>query len=117
MDLFNICLSKNNETILIGDMSSKSITKKAGNLSKMKKRVALSLCFFKFHERLKYKCSSEGVNYGKINEYCTSKMCSVCGYIKEDLGSAYVYNCNLCKSVMDKDVNGARNIHIKGIKK
>ena len=47
----------------------------------------------------------------------TSKMCSICGNIKEDLGGNKVYKCTNCKTVMDRDVNGARNIHIRAIQK
>lgn len=105
------------DLILIGNMSSKSIIKKGGNLNKMTKRIASSLSFYEFKNRLRYKCSRNNKEFGEINEWMTSKMCSVCGNIKEDLGSNKVYNCNKCKTTLDRDVNGARNIFIKGISK
>jgi transposase len=108
-------LIKNNDTILIGDMSSKSIVSKESNLFEMTKRIALHLKFYVFRQRLKYKCDVNKVNYGKINEYYTSKMCSNCGLIKDDLGKSKIYECNLCKIVLDRDINGARNILIKAI--
>ena len=109
-------LTKNYETILIGDMSTKSITSKNGKLNKLTKRIGLSLNFYKYHERLKYKCEVKGVKYGKIKEWMTSKMCSNCGEIDEKLGSKEIYECKKCKIKLDRDINGARNIHIKAIK-
>ena len=65
---------------------------------------------------MRYKCDTKGVKFGEINEWMTSKMCSICGNVKEDLGSAETYECDKCGKHMERDVNGARNIHIKGIK-
>ena len=52
-------------------MSSKSIVSKGSNLNKMTKRIALHLNFYKFHERLKYKCNISETKYGKIDEWLT----------------------------------------------
>lgn len=108
-------LTKNNKIILIGDMSSKSIVSKKGNLTKMTKRIALHLKFFEFRERLKYKCNIKKIGYGQINEWMTSKMCSMCGHVEEDLGGNEMYECTKCGIKMERDINGARNIHIKAI--
>ena len=56
------------------------------------------------------------MKYGKIKEWMTSKMCSNCGEIDEKLGSKEIYECKKCKIKLDRDINGARNIHIKAIK-
>ena len=108
-------LTKNNETILIGNMSSKSIVKKTGNLNRMAKRIALNLRFCEFHKRLKYKCDLKNAKYGKIDEWMTSKMCSMCGNVKDNLGGNEMYECEKCGIKMERDVNGSRNIHIKAI--
>lgn len=108
-------LIKNFETILIGDLNVKSIVKKSGNLSKMTKRIALCLKFYKFKEKLKYKCNVNNTNLGIIDEWFTSKMCSLCANIDENLGGNKVYNCKKCKCTLDRDINGARNIYIKSI--
>ena len=81
----------------------------------MNKRLTMSLRFYDFHERLKYKCNTNDCSYGKINEWLTSKTCSNCGNIKYNLGSSEIYDCSNCKKKMERDVNGARNIHIVGI--
>ena len=87
------------------------------NISKITKRIASAMRLYSFKQRLKYKCSVNNVSYGEINEWNTSKMCSVCGNIHENLGSNKIYGCEKCKTKMNRDINGARNIHIKAIKK
>jgi putative transposase len=59
---------------------------------------------------------SKGIEYKVVNEAYTSKVCTNCGNYKKDLGSAKVYNCKKCKAIIDRDVNGARNILLKEIK-
>lgn len=108
-------LIKNYETIIIGDLNVKGIVKKSGNLSKETKRVALGLKFYNYKQKLIYKCNVNNTKLSITNEWLTSKMCSLCGSISETLGSKKIYNCNNCKSIMDRDINGARNIYIKSI--
>jgi len=108
-------LVKNYETILIGDLNVKSIIRKDGNLSKMTKRVTMCLKFFNFKKKLKYKCNVNDTNLGIIDEWFTSKMCSLCGNTHKNLGGNKVYDCEKCKCSIDRDINGARNIYIKSI--
>ena len=44
-------------------------------------------------------------------------MCSVCRNIHENLRGNKIYDCEKCKTKMDRDINGARNIHLKAIKR
>jgi len=107
-------LTNNYKTILIGDLSFKGISnKKTSNISKMTKRIGAELSFYKYRERLSYKCRINNCNYIVVNEKYTSKMCSTCGNYNEDLGSNHIYICNKCKSIIDRDVNGCRNICLK----
>ena len=107
-------LTDNYDTILIGDMSTKGIVSNSGsNLNNYNKQLAYSLSFFKYRERLKYKCTIKNCNYVKVNEYYTSKTCSVCANVKNDLGSNKIYECTICKSKIDRDINGCRNIIMK----
>jgi putative transposase len=108
-------LTDNNSIILLGNMSTKEIISKKGKLDKMSKRISSLIRLYQFRQRLEFKCSIKGVKYGEINEWMTSKMCSKCGNIDKDLGGNKVYNCIKCKTIMDRDVNGARNIHLKAI--
>jgi transposase len=109
-------LTKNYKTILIGNISSKSIVSKSGNLNKMTKRIALSLRFNDFKKRLKFKSELRKLNCGIINEWMTSKMCSLCGNIKENLGGNEIYECLNCNKKIERDINGSRNIYIVSIK-
>ena len=56
------------------------------------------------------------VEFGIINEWMTSKMCSRCGEINEKLKGNKIYKCERCGLIIDRDINGARNIHIKARK-
>src|SRR5437868_4159034 len=110
-------LVENYDTILIGNMSTKSITKnnKEDNnneLSKLNKRLAYSLKFYQFKERLAFKCQEYRRHFKIIDEAHTSKTCSSCGFYKSDLGSNKTFNCDKCKMIMDRDINGARNIYL-----
>jgi putative transposase len=108
-------LTKNYENIFIGDMSTKEIVNKRNNLNKMTKRIALRMRMFEFHERLKYKCGQRDTKHKKVNEYYTSKMCSNCGNIKEDLRGNKKYECEKCKIKIGRDINGCRGILLKGL--
>ncbi len=48
-----------------------------------------------------------------VDERYTSKVCSNCGNVKEDLKGSEIYDCSNCMCVMDRDVNGCRGIYIK----
>jgi len=106
-------LTNNYSHILIGDMSAKRIISKEGNMSKINKRICQSLSFYKFRQRLEFKCISKGLTYRLIDERYTSMACSKCGNLNEKLGNSEVYKCPNCKQTIDRDINGARGIYIK----
>jgi putative transposase len=107
----NIALSCDN--VLFDDMSVKSIVRKGGVLTALDKKVALSLRFFQLKQRLKYKCEEQGKSMTIIDEFCTSKMCSRCGWENQNLGGKRIFECQECNLVIDRDLNGARGIFIK----
>lgn len=45
----------------------------------------------------------------------TSKTCGWCGYLHHNLDSAKTFCCPQCHIVMDRDVNGARNIMLRAV--
>lgn len=49
------------------------------------------------------------------NESYTSKTCSRCGFINRNIGGSKVFNCHGCHLVIDRDVNGARNILLRAL--
>lgn len=104
-------LTKNYDTILIGDLSAKRVSNRETScLLKRNKRILYALSFYKFRQRLIYKGELRKCNVQVIDEAYSSKTCSHCGHVKQDLGSNSIYTCNHCNMVIDRDVNGARCI-------
>lgn len=107
-------LTKKYSMILIGDMSTKSIVNnETGKISKMTKRIAYKMKLYTFRKRMMYKCHCKKIKYSIINERFTSKMCSHCGNVDDNLEGKKEYNCRKCEMMVDRDINGARNIYIK----
>jgi IS605 OrfB family transposase len=106
-------LCKNFEVILVGNLSTKSITSKRNNLPKTVKRSILSMAHYAFRERLKSKCEEYDVFMDVVDESYTSKTCGGCGNLHETLGSNRSFDCNICCFKCDRDINAARNILIK----
>ena len=61
-----------------------------------------------------YKCKDKGKNLLTIGKYDpSSKTCSKCGYIKEDLKlSDRQWDCPICNEVHDRDINAANSIKL-----
>ncbi|KAE9007349.1 hypothetical protein PR003_g16664 [Phytophthora rubi] len=78
-------------------------------------RGMLGLCHYSFSELLRYKMERVGGKMITCEEEYTSKTCSGCGKLKENLGGSEVYKCVFCGAHMDRDLNGAKNILIKNI--
>lgn len=107
---------RNNKYIFIGDMSAKKIISKDSSiLSNMDKRVVQCLSYYKFRQRLEYKCNLHGRFYKKVNECYTSQYCGVCKTQKRNLGGAKEYVCDNCTIRMFRDGNSARTILMRGL--
>jgi len=106
-------LTDNYQIILIGDMSVKGITRKGSGLKSRVKKMALSLRFNEYRQRLNYKCQVRNRKLYTVNESYTSKMCSMCGNLNSKLGGSKIFECPSCEIQMDRDVNGCRGIYIK----
>ena len=64
-----------------------------------------------FHRCLKYKMSwSGGQVVGADRWYPSSKTCSRCGVVNDDLGFDEVFRCLACDNVIDRDLNAAINL-------
>lgn len=107
-------LTKNYKVILLGDMSCQDITnKRRSKLDNMTKRVTYKLKFYQFKQRLENKCKIRSNYFKYVDESYTSKICSSCGNVKDNLGGNKVYDCSNCHKVICRDTNGARNIYAK----
>jgi IS605 OrfB family transposase len=105
-------LCKNYSTIILGKLNVQGITSKEGNLKYNDKLFSYAISHDKFRTILKQKALKYGSKVHIVCEGNTSRTCGVCGCVKE-IKYDRVYNCKVCKSVIDRDINGARNILIK----
>ena len=106
-------LCKLSTNILIGNMSTVGILR--NNLTSKTKSIANYLSHYTFRQRLKAKCEEYNVEFMEVDESYTSKTCGWCGNLNNKLGSSKVFNCPSCGITVDRDINGARNIMIKGL--
>jgi len=107
-------LTRNYSAIFLGDMSAKSIVKKSSSvLSKVAKVACLRMKFYEFRLRLMYKCSVRNIKFKLMDEFYTSKTCSVCGNYNDTLKGEIEYHCKKCETKIHRDINGCRNIYMK----
>jgi transposase len=99
--------------IILPSFDSQEISRKVKNNSV--NRDLLQLKHFLFKQRLQSKCLLKKCHLDICTEEYTSKTCGVCGSLN-NVGSKDIYTCSKCKLVIDRDINGARNILIKRIK-
>jgi putative transposase len=80
------------------------------NIPDMIKRLGNLYNIYDFKQKLKYKCYSTKTNYKEVDESFTSKCFCNCSNYKKDLGASKIYNCTKSGMVLDRDINGAKNI-------
>ena len=100
-------LVRRNSVIAIEDLNV------TGMLKNHKLAAAVTDCgFYKIKKYLEYKCEKYGTLLLKVDRfYPSSKKCSGCGHIKENLLlSEREYACEHCGIVLDRDTNAAVNI-------
>ena len=106
----NFLLSRYSK-IIIGKVSTKKmISNLTGNLHKKVKRRLMALSHFRFRMKLKQMSVKYGTTIIEHDEHLTSKTCSNCKHIKEDLGANKKYKCVNCNRSYDRDINAAVNI-------
>jgi len=100
--------------IILPSFESQDMVKSSNN--RYLNRDLLQLKHYKFQQRLKSKCEITGCKLEICTEEFTSKTCGRCGVLN-DVKNKDIYSCEKCKLVIDRDVNGARNIFIKVLNK
>nr|WP_198003833.1 RNA-guided endonuclease TnpB family protein [Methanocaldococcus sp. FS406-22] len=106
-------LANNNgvSRIVIGDLS-KSITKI--DIGDRVNQQLHKIPFGKLINMIMYKAEELGIKVEQIDESYTSQKCSICGMIrKSNRKYRGLYVCSKCGTVINADVNGARNILFK----
>lgn len=68
--------------------------------------------FYEFKLKLINKCNENNIELRQVDRfYPSSKTCSCCGSIKNDLNlSDRIYSCKACGLVMDRDLNASINL-------
>ena len=107
-------LASEYENILLPEFSTSGMLKKK-DLHSVTKRMMSTLSFYKFKEKLKWECYKKSKQLYIVTEEYTSKTCTNCGTIKNNLGGSKKYECNECGIKIERDYNGARNILLKNI--
>lgn len=99
-------MKSNPSEIVIEDLAVKNMIKNH-NLAKSISDAS----FFEFRRQLEYKCKWSGINLIVANRFFpSSKLCSNCGELKEDLSlSDRVYKCD-CGLDIDRDLNASINL-------
>ena len=105
-------LTKTFDIILLPKFSSSNIIKKSKGNSYLHRYIN-ALSHYKFRERLIRKGEENNCHILLCTEHWTSKTCGRCGEINKDLGNKKVFSCPKCNLILDRDINGARNVLIK----
>jgi putative transposase len=104
-------LVENYDLILLPDFRVQQMVK-GKKLSPMVKRLMMQFSFYKFKEKLTYKCDTYGKQLLIVNESYTSCTCTNCGHINKVKGKEHL-ECEKCEIKIDRDAAGSRNILIK----
>lgn len=112
---------KNFDLIVVENLKVKNMTKRA-KLKNVKAKSGLNksildTSFYQFLSFVEYKAMHNGKVFIKIEPQYTSKACSKCGTIKENLTlKDRVFTCDNCGYVEHRDINASKNILYRGVK-
>ena len=99
-------LTKTKSVIVIEDLNNRGMMRN----HKLAKSLA-DASFGEFRRQLQYKSRWYGSKLVVTDRWFPStKMCSVCGNVKEITLSERVYTCEVCGAELDRDLNAARNL-------
>ena len=113
--IINHCIAHNIGTIIVGYNEG---WKQNIRIGKRNNQNFVSIPFLKFIQQLEYKGEMVGIEVKRITEEYTSQTCSSCGIVeKSNRKHRGLYVCSQCGSVLNADVNAAKNILRKGVPK
>jgi len=101
-----------NDVIYFGDIKSHNIVKNSNN--KNLNTAFNDLKFYELKQKLKYKACVQGKKVFFVPEHYTTKTCSCCGVINDNVGSKHVFECANCNLITGRDMNACKNIKMKG---
>ena len=82
-----------------------------GNIREITKRRLMALSHYRFRMKLKLMAIKFGCKIIETDEYLTSKTCSKCRTINENLKGNKVFSCQNCNLEIDRDINASINIY------
>jgi transposase len=98
--------------LFIGKVSiKKMISNLDGNLREITKRRLMALSHYRFRMKLKQMAKKFECKIFETDEYLTSKTCSRCKFINDNLKGNKIYDCPNCKLKIDRDINASINIY------
>lgn len=115
-------LCKNYETVLLPSFNVSQMVKRTENrddgstrrLNHTAARMLLSWNHYKFKQRLLNKGQELGCKVIIVNEAYTTKTCTRCGVVRGPLqGKTFQCESDSCGLVIDRDINGSRNILLR----
>ena len=107
-------LVKENDVIIIEKLNVKTMLEAKG--FEIKKENITDASWARFASLLSYKAERAGKQVIEVDPRNTSKMCSHCNNIKDNLTLRdRKYNCEACGFAMDRDQNAALNIKRLGM--
>jgi putative transposase len=109
-------LCQNYDAILLPDYkSSEMVQTGKRKIQGETVRKMLTWSYYKFKQIIQAKAKRYDCLIVPCTEHYTSKTCSECGFIDNNLRGAKTYHCKQCASIMDRDLNAAKNILLKFI--
>ena len=109
-------LSEEYKYVFLPSFETQKLSKKENRkINNITTRSMMTWSHYKFKELLRYKMNRSNGKLIECTEEYTSKTCTKCGRINHNLGSKKIFTCNSCNLIIDRDVNGARNILLKNL--
>jgi putative transposase len=107
----------NYTTILLPTFETQDMVKRTQRrITSKTARQMITWSHYRFQQHLLHKVrQAPWCQVEIVNESYTSKTCGCCGAIHDKLGSSKVFKCPSCQIIIDRDVNGARNILLKNM--
>lgn len=107
-------------TIILPEFKTHAMVRRKGRRRRLRRKTVRALQNWKhyqFRQRLIHTAETTmNTHVILCSEEYTSKTCSQCGYLYRGLGSKKTFSCPSCHSIMDRDVNAAKNILLKCVR-
>ncbi|MBW4639697.1 MAG: transposase [Gloeocapsa sp. UFS-A4-WI-NPMV-4B04] len=96
--------------------TSQMVQKKNRKIRSKTARAMLTWAHYRFKLFLKHKAALNGCVVVDVTEEYTSKTCTSCGHIHQQLGGSKTFKCPNCGHSLPRDMNGALGIMLKALR-